>query len=205
MRWEILLCSAFAAAIPAGGSGQDTAAAIEAARSAGFAIVCRHAITDHSHNEVEPVNYADSLSQRRLSAEGERQSREMGRALRTLGIPIGDVVASPMHRAWRMAELMFGRTTIDSIWHTNGSDYGGTPLEQRRRVLASLPDSGNRIIISHIGTIGSVLPGTADRLEEGDCVVVRPAATRFDVVGIVPWRAWIRAASGGESDPAGHD
>jgi hypothetical protein len=180
MRRIIVLFGAFAPLVAGNGRAQDTVEAIEAARHGGVVIVCRHAITDHSQNEVEPVNYADSLTQRRLSEEGESQSRALGHALRALGIPIG--------------ELMLGSATIDSIWHTNGGDYAGPPLERRRRVLATPPDSGNLFIISHIGTIGSVLPGTADRLEEGDCIVVRPAAPGFDIVGIVPWQAWIRAS-----------
>jgi phosphohistidine phosphatase SixA len=194
MRRIIVLFGAFAPLVAGNGRAQDTVEAIEAARHGGVVIVCRHAITDHSQNEVEPVNYADSLTQRRLSEEGESQSRALGHALHALGIPIGEAVASPMHRALRTGELMLGSATIDSIWHTNGGDYAGQPLERRRRVLATPPDSGNLFIISHIGTIGSVLPGTADRLEEGDCIVVRPAAPGFDIVGIVPWQAWIRAS-----------
>jgi len=179
-----------------GAAAQDRstpAAAIEAARNGGVTIVCRHAITDPSHRETEPVDYGDPATQRRLSPEGERQSEAMGRAFQTLAIPVGQVIASPMQRARRTAELMFGQVSIDSIWHTNGSDYGGPPLERRRGVLSTLVQDGNRIIISHIGTISSVLPSVEGDLKEGDCVVVRPRGAGFDVVGIVPWRAWAEA------------
>jgi phosphohistidine phosphatase SixA len=195
MRVVIALYGAFALFLPSELSGQDATAVIAMARNGGLAFICRHAITDQTFNEVEPVNYADSLTQRRLSAEGARQSRDMGEAIGALGIPVGEVVASPMHRALRTAELIFGRATIDSAWHTNGSDYSGAPLERRRRVLSLPIDRGNLFIISHVGTIGSVLPGTADRLEEGDCVAIRPGAAQFETIGVVPWRAWIRAAS----------
>jgi hypothetical protein len=47
-----------------------------------------------------------------------------------------------MHRALRTAELMFGGMTIDSVWHTNGSDYSGAALEHRGRVLGTPPDGG---------------------------------------------------------------
>jgi phosphohistidine phosphatase SixA len=187
--------------IATGAAAQDgsTSAAIEAARNGGITIVCRHAITDPSHNEREPVDYRNPATQRRLSAEGERQSEAMGHALQALGIPIGEVVASPMQRARRMAELMFGRVSIDSIWHTNGSKYGGPPLEQRRRVLSTPVSGGNRIIISHIGTIASVLPSVEGDLREGDCVVVRPREASFELVGIVPWRAWLDALGSREN------
>lgn len=185
-----LLTSLLFVATGAAAQEPATRTAIEAARHGGVTIVCRHAITDPSHRETEPVDYANPATQRRLSEEGERQSEVMGRAFQALGIPVGQVVTSPMQRARRMAELMFGKASIDSIWHTNGSDYSGPARERRRSVLSSSVQGGNRIIISHIGTIASVLPSVEGNLQEGDCVVVRPGGASFDIVGIVPWRAW---------------
>jgi hypothetical protein len=77
----IALCGVFASLFPCALSGQD-AAVIAAARNGGLVFVCRHAITDESFNELVPVDYADSLTQRRLSMEGERQSRDIGTAVR---------------------------------------------------------------------------------------------------------------------------
>lgn len=175
------------------GAQEEVARAIEAARAGGVTLVCRHAITDSSHREQEPVDYDDPATQRRLSPEGERQSRSLGEAFRALRIPVDDVIASPMQRARRTAELMFGRATIDSTWHTNGSDYGGPPLEARRRMLRS-PPATVRLIVSHIGTMGSVLDGIEHRVAEGDCVVLRPTSDGFTIVGVVPWRSWLLAA-----------
>jgi hypothetical protein len=46
--------------------------------------------------------------------------------------------------------------------------------------------------VSHLGTIQSLVPSI---LEEGDCVVVRPrGGENHDVIEVVPWRAWLRAA-----------
>lgn len=168
----------------------EAARAIAAARRGGMIIVCRHAITG-STSEVEPVDYEDPATQRLLSPEGERQSAAMGRAFRRLGIEVSRVIASPMHRAHRTAELMFGRPpVIDSIWHTNGSDYGGPPRGGRLHVLATPVPNGNHVIISHIGTMASVIPEAEGDIGQGDCVVVQPAGETFHVVGVVPWRAW---------------
>lgn len=179
----------FLLVLSTGAAAQDPERVIDAARQGGVTVVCRHAITDHSHREVEPVDYDDPDTQRRLSPEGERQSRDMGRAIVGRGIVVGEVVASPMQRARRTAELMFGRASIDSTWHTNGSEYGGAALEARRRALATVPGRGTRFIVSHIGTMQSVLTVTRD-IDEGDCIVVRPRGSDFEVVGVVPWRAW---------------
>lgn len=175
--------------------------AIRAAIEGGTILVCRHAITN-SFSEREPVDYDEPSTQRQLNREGERQSRRMGEAMVTLGIEIGDLVASPMHRAYRTAELMFDRTVrIDGIWHTNGGPYDGDARDARLRFLAEPVTEGNTLIVSHIGTISSVIPEARGRVGEGDCVVVRPEEGGHELVGIVDWRAWIDATPGPPRPP----
>ena len=175
--------------------GSNVTVAINAVKSGGTIMLCRHAITVRMQ-EREPVDYADSTTQRLLSPEGERQSRRVGRALRTLEIPIAKIVASPMHRARRTAEIMFDESVmIDSIWHTNGSQYGEVQTAQRRAVLGTPVEGGNLVVISHIGTMENGVGPLPANVGEGDCVVVRPRDGSFDIVGIVPWRAWIREAT----------
>jgi phosphohistidine phosphatase SixA len=161
-----------------------------AVRLGGTVLVCRHAKTT-SFNEREPVDYEDESTQRLLSREGERQSAAMGRAILSREIAVSEVIASPMQRARRTAELMFERpVVIDSSWHTNGSTYPEAPRQERIAMLESPPSSGNRIIISHIGTMGSVLPLEGRRVREGDCVVVSPGGSAFTFLGVVPYEAW---------------
>ncbi len=170
--------------------------AIAAAKQGGMVLVCRHAITN-SFREREPVDYADSTTQRLLNRDGERQSRRMGEAIAVLGIEISDLVASPMNRARRTAELMFDRPPrIDSVWHTNGGSYSGEARQARRRVLRTPVVEGNRLIVSHIGTMSSVLDGIDRRVDEGDCVVVRPGGAHYEVIGVVRASDW---RAGGES------
>lgn len=177
----------------AAGAAAQSGAAIEAARAGGVIIVCRHGITDSADENEQTLDYADPSTQRRLSREGERQSEALGRAFRELGIKAAEVVASPMQRTRRMAELMFGMVSTDSVWHTRGNNYAAQ--RELRRALLSVPvPGGNRVIISHIGTLQSVLP-EPNTLEEGDCAVLRPAAASFTVLGRVPWRAWIDVAA----------
>lgn len=164
--------------------------AVTAARRGGTVIVCRHAITN-SFREREPVDYADSTTQRLLSRRGERQSRRIGEAMSALGIEVAELIASPMSRARRTAELMFAREpVIDSTWHTNGGSYSGSARDARRRTLARPVDGGNRLIVSHIGTMESVLDGIRGRVGEGDCVVVQPGGDGYEVVGVVEDDAW---------------
>lgn len=168
---------------------------IEAARRGGVVIVCRHSITDPTDEDEQTLKYDDPSTQRRLSAVGARQATDLGRAFRALRIPVGEVITSPMQRARRTAELAFGRVRPDSLWHTRGEDYSGPRHQRRSEVLGQSPDSTTRVIISHIGTIYSNLESIRGELNEGDCVVVKPrGGARYDVIEVVPFLAWMRAA-----------
>lgn len=191
----IPLASALVVASVVGSQQPQGSIGIEAARRGGVAIVCRHSITDPTDENEYTLKYDDPSTQRVLSPAGERQATDLGRAFRALRIPVGEVIASPMQRARRTAELAFRRVRPDSLWHTRGEDYSGPKHQRRSEVLGQPSDSTTRVIISHIGTIYSNLPSIRGELNEGDCVVVRPhGGTRFEVIEVVPFLAWMRAA-----------
>lgn len=168
---------------------------IEAAQRGGVVLACRHGITGNFDENEMTLRYEDPATQRQLTAAGERQSEAMALAFRALGISFVEVVASPMQRARRTAELAFGEPRLDSTWHTRGDNYGGPRRQRRMEVLARPIEGGNRVIVSHVGTLAS-LSSAAGKLEEGDCIVVRPkGGTAYEVVDMVSWRAWLRAAA----------
>ena len=188
-----LIC-AVALTTPMQAQRSNSSAAMQAARDGGVTLLCRHTATT-DFREVEPVDYDDVETQRLLSRDGEIQARRMGAAFKSLSLVPVEVVPSPMNRAWRTAELMFGQPiTIDSAWHTNGDDFSGPPSRRRTEVLSMPITGGNRLIVSHIGTMRNALGRSPGEVKEGDCVVVRPGGNTHEVVGIIPWRDWLRAA-----------
>jgi phosphohistidine phosphatase SixA len=189
----LLLVTAGAAGV--GAQQPKGALGIEAARRGGVVIACRHGITESADEDEQTLRYDDPSTQRRLSAEGERQAADLGQAFRRLRIPVAEVIASPMQRARRTGELAFGQVRLDSTWHTRGDNYGGPKHRLRSEMLGRPVEGRNRIIISHIGTMYSVLPSIRGELDEGDCVVVRPrGGAQYDVIEVVPWRSWLQAA-----------
>ena len=159
-------------------------------------IACRHAATESVDENEQTLMYNDPSTQRRLSNRGERQAASLGKAFRDLGISVTAVIASPMQHTRRTAELAFGPTRLDSSWHTRGDDYTGPKRDRRLEMLGRPVERGNRVIVSHIGTMSSVLPSIEGELEEGDCVVVRPRdGSQFDIIEVVPWRSWVTRAS----------
>ncbi len=184
---------------------QAPQSAIDAARAGGHLLVCRHATTDNAR-EREPLDYQNPSTQRRLSAQGERQAREMGDGFRALGIEFVEVVASPVERAYRTAQLIAGRDVRrDSIWHTNGGAYTGPAERERTRKLSTPVGVGTILIVSHIGTIQSVIPEARGVMEEGDCAVVRPNRESHTVIGIVHANAWLGNGRSHEAPPKGRD
>src|SRR5688572_14489516 len=112
-NWALLLI-----ALQTPGQGSETAkAAIDAAVKGGVVIACRHGTTNQADPENEATLRYDDPSTQRLSPEGERQGRAVGEALSRLGVRFSEVIASPMQRARRTAELMAGSVVLDSLWH----------------------------------------------------------------------------------------
>ncbi|MEQ9401652.1 MAG: histidine phosphatase family protein [Longimicrobiales bacterium] len=166
------------AAAASGFGGTSTAspgptddAVLDRLREGGLVLACRHAITDRSRGDASRVDYDDPATQRVLSDDGRRQARRLGRVLRDLGVPIGEVLASPYARTMDSAELGFGRVEA-----TDALVYGNQPEKQRerRRLLTSPPSAGNRVLMTHQGILYSSLDVERGSIREGDCVVVDP-------------------------------
>ncbi|MDQ3995339.1 MAG: hypothetical protein M3265_11155, partial [Actinomycetota bacterium] len=62
-------------------------------RRGGYVIYFRHAATDPSPDDADPVVLSDCDTQRNLSAAGRTQARSLGRAIASLEIPIGRVLS----------------------------------------------------------------------------------------------------------------
>jgi hypothetical protein len=89
-------------------SGDAFASVVDELRRGGSVLVFRHAATDFSMMDRTRA-LRDCARQRNLNAEGRRQSRTIGSALKRLGIPVGEVLASPYCRTVDTARLAFGR------------------------------------------------------------------------------------------------
>ena len=156
-------------------------------RRGGLVLACRHAITDGgSGNPTAP----DARGrERNLTDEGVAQAQRMGRAIAALGIPVGTVLSSRYYRTRETAMHAFGRVEpVDSLQQP-------TPAETFRSMLATPPRPGtNTVLVTHQGYLNPTFPAaTHGRVEEGNCVVVRPVgATGHEVLVNMPAAGWER-------------
>lgn len=203
--WLVLL--ALLVSYSAGAPARDTdllsgEALINALRDGGYNVYFRHAATDWSQGDdvrsAEDWLSCDDSRIRQLSDGGRRTAREVGEAIRTLGIPVDRVLASPYCRTVETARLMaLGpvETTTD-IMNLRVSDYFGGRAAIARRARARLavpPTQGTNIVLVAHGNVAreatDVYPG------EGEGVVFRPDGSGgFVLVGRLVPDQWVRLA-----------
>ncbi len=192
-----------AALLLAGGCGGDDGGTattappdplVRALRAGGLTLVMRHAATDATV-VTGRERIGSCASQRNLTEAGREQARAIGRAVRALRIPIGEVRASPLCRTRETAELAFGRATLDRGLVTPG--VVGTEADDRRRgralrrrVERGAPPGRDAVLVTHTGTIGEAFGEVT--VEEGEALIFAPGAR---LVGRIPAERWARLVS----------
>jgi phosphohistidine phosphatase SixA len=152
-------------------------ALVAALREGGCVIVMRHASSPRELPDAATANADNVDRERQLDAEGRREATAMGEALRRLGIPIGEVLSSPTYRAMETAHRM-GLTDIevvDELGNEGMRASGEAYTAWLRANVAKIPESGNRLLITHGPNLAAAFPDDAGGLEEGDALVFRPS------------------------------
>lgn len=189
--------------LPGGGAAAEDASLLAALRGGGFNIYFRHVATDWSQSDrvlqADDWLSCDPARMRQLADTGRADARRIGAAIRQLGIPVGEVLASPYCRTMETARLMdLGpvRASTDVMNLRSASYFGGRDaiVARAQELLATPPAAGNRIIVAHGNVARMATPVYPD---EGEGVIFRPnAAGGFDLVGRVLPAAWLELASG---------
>lgn len=184
------------AAAPAGGAtatavAGSSAPPLDALRAGGLVIVFRHAATDQSRPDREPVDLDDCATQRNLSHTGQADARAIGTAFRDLGIPVGTVWTSPYCRARDTANLAFGRAEVvpglERLYpqRDEAADRHTSDLIRQHAPAAGQP----HLVIAAHGVYPSVLSPPVT-LAEGEAAVYTVADDRVRLLGRVPPRHW---------------
>jgi hypothetical protein len=81
---------------------------VTALRGGGYVIVMHHGATHEDRADTNPLNLANAVKQRQLNDAGRAKAREIGAAIKKLGIPIGQVIASRYFCAIETGRPAFG-------------------------------------------------------------------------------------------------
>jgi virginiamycin B lyase len=162
-------------------------------RAGGLVLVVRHAHTDQSKQDQDPIVLSKCSTQRNLSAQGRADARAIGRSVRRLNLRIGKVLSSAYCRTLETARLAFGRPTISpALLNTIASAHDARwrrQIQAACRLMGSKPAKGSLTVLVTHGIL--VTEATGQSLEEGEAMVLRPLGkSRFRVVGRVMPREW---------------
>jgi virginiamycin B lyase len=162
-------------------------------RAGGLVLVLRHAHTDQSKQDDDPVVVSDCTTQRNLSGQGRADARAIGRGVRRLGLPIGKVLSSAYCRTLETARLAFGRATVSpALLNTIAAAHDArwrAQVAAARRLMGTRPAKGTLTVLVTHGIL--VTEATGQSLEEGEAIVFRPLGkSRFRVVGRVMPAEW---------------
>lgn len=151
---------------------------VAALQKGGCVVLLRHALTDY--RTVDSGVLGDRAGQRTLSAEGQEQARQLGRAWQLLDVPVGVVLASPVFRASDTAALAFGpeRARVSELLTADDyadARYGGW-VDIVRAWLSTPVEEGNLVLVGHRTPFerytGLAFPDSV--LPEGGMAVLRP-------------------------------
>jgi len=161
-----------------------------ALRNGGYVLYFRHTATDFGQNDEKMTGYEDCTHQRNLTAAGRAEARAIGAAIRSLDVPIGDVLASPFCRTRETAELIFGRAkTAPAV---RGGPAQADPeryAELKLLFVQRVPGGVNLALVGHGNPFVAVAGGPY--LAEGEAAVIEPRdSDGFHVVARVRKDQW---------------
>ncbi|MBA3531187.1 MAG: histidine phosphatase family protein [Ardenticatenales bacterium] len=182
------------------GTTSPAAQTVERLKAGGYVIFMRHMATDHSKEDTDVKNLERCEAQRNLSEEGREDARFVGEAMRTLAIPVSQILVSPYCRTIESAELVFDSdfTVEDSLMHlksVEGSDLEITYTASLRQFLATVPESAtNLVLVGHEVNHRRVSDAL---IAEGEMAIYQPDGQGgFNLIGTVKvedWREIMRA------------
>ena len=168
----------------------EGAALVRALRGGGYTLYFRHTATDFSQSDRGMTTHGECATQRNLSEAGREQARAIGATIRALGLPVGEVIASPFCRTMETGRLMFGRAEPSTVVRGyEGTSPANADYAKLAALLASPPAPGTlRMVTSH-GNPFRAIAGPP-HLDEGEAAVLKPAGAGFVVVARIRREDW---------------
>ena len=168
----LLSAAAHAQALP---QSLDRPALVKALRQGGFVVVMRHTSSPRDAPAKDLANPDNPKLERQLDEEGRNTAIAMGKALRELKIPVGDVLASPTYRALetvRYAQLGNPRT-YDELGDGGQSMQNGTDVQAAwlQKRVTQFPRGSNTILVTHFPNITRAFPQSSAGLADGEALI----------------------------------
>lgn len=170
-------------------------------RQGGYVLVMRHAASPATPPDKAAAHPDNVALERQLDEKGRTTAEAMGRAFKSLHIPVGQVFSSPTYRARETAKLAdFGTPkTVPELGdqgHSMARLSGPGPAAWLKAKAAEKPAAGrDTLIVTHMPNIVAAFPDDASGLQDGETLVFRPDGQgHAALVAKVPIEDWPAAA-----------
>jgi phosphohistidine phosphatase SixA len=153
-------------------------ALVKALRQGGYVIVMRHASSPREVPDKKTANPDNTKPERQLDEIGRTTSAAMGKALRELKIPIGEVFSSPTYRALetlRLAQVSNVKPTPE-LGDNGQSMAGGTEAQAAwlQKIVTQFPSGTNTLVVTHFPNMTRAFPQQAAGVEDGEALIFGP-------------------------------
>jgi phosphohistidine phosphatase SixA len=154
-------------------------------KQGGYVVVFRHVATDDSQKDIYPFDFDDMKAQRQLSEKGREMARQIGAAVKKLGIPVGQIYTSRLNRAIETGKLLSGKDArpVDGLTDSGAGSAsamanpaGGNAkagLALRELVNAAPKVHTNTFIVTHKTNIADAFGKEAGDVQEGEAFIYR--------------------------------
>ena len=174
-------CVVGLALTPAAAAAQSLSGAglVSALRQGGYVVVMRHASSPNQTPTKETARPDNVNLERQLDEAGRASAAALGKALRDLKIPVGDVLASPTYRALetvRLAEWKNAKPTPEL--GDNGQGMQQVIPEAQAAWLQKRVTEATRgtniILVTHLPNISRAFPDSSAGLADGEALIFAP-------------------------------
>jgi len=153
-------------------------ALLQELRQGGYVIAMRHAASPRQAPTGRSTNPDNVKGERQLDDDGRKTSMEMGKALRDLKIPIGEVLVSPTYRAMETVKYAgLPNPKPRPELGDNGRDMeGGTAAQAEwlRKRVTQFASGPNAILVTHAPNLTAAFPEAAMGLADGEALIFGP-------------------------------
>ena len=179
------------------------AALVGALRQGGYVLVMRHASSPRTPPDAAAADADNPKAERQLDEAGRASARTMGAALKTLRIPVSEVLSSPTYRALqtvRLAQLPPPKIFTELGEGADGmqADAEGKRSAWLKGKAAEAPSRGtDTVIVTHFPNVVGAFGREIAPVGDGEALVFHPDGKGgSSLVGRIKMDDWPALAAG---------
>jgi phosphohistidine phosphatase SixA len=143
----------------------------------GNVLVMRHASSPREVPDAKTANADNTNRERQLDEAGRTTATKMGKAMRDLKIPIGDVLSSPTYRALETVRLAQWANVMPTPELGDGGQsmqgVADTQAMWLQKKVTEMPRTGNTILVTHMPNLTRAFPQVSG-VADGEALIFRP-------------------------------